>query len=34
MHEDDARPERSIVPVNDNAPVLRAANDNDPIDKD
>ncbi len=25
MHEDDARPERGIVPANDNAPVLRAA---------
>ena len=25
MHEDDARPERGVVPANDNAPVLRAA---------
>ncbi len=25
MHEDDAQPERSIVPANDNAPVLRTA---------
>ncbi|APW72322.1 hypothetical protein C3E99_03110 [Sphingopyxis sp. MG] len=25
MHEDDAQPERGIVPTNDNAPVLRAA---------
>lgn len=61
MHEDDAPPERAIVPANDNAPrlraaevdaamtriaeaigrhiarehvrALRAANDNDPIDK-
>ena len=23
MHEDDAQPERGIVPANDNAPVLR-----------
>ena len=25
MHEDDAQSERRIVPANDNAPVLRAA---------
>ncbi|WP_039574921.1 hypothetical protein [Sphingopyxis fribergensis] len=25
MHEDDAQPERGIVPANDNAPTLRTA---------